>query len=43
MQFSAVAIAVGTLCRGLRPPRCAGSYYVQPVLVRVRRWRPAAA
>lgn len=39
MNFSAIAIAVGTLCGGLWPPRCAGSYYITPVLVRVRRHR----
>jgi hypothetical protein len=39
MGFSPIAIAVGTLCGGLRPPCCAGSYHITPVLVRVRRQR----
>jgi hypothetical protein len=38
MGFSAIAIAVGTLCGGLHPPRCEGSYHIVP-LVWVRRRR----
>lgn len=37
MTFTPIAIAVGIVCAGLRPPRCEGSYHIQPVLVRVRR------
>lgn len=39
MTFTPIAIAVGIVCSGLRPPRCEGSYYITPVLVRVRRQR----
>lgn len=34
MNFSAIAIAVGTLCGGLRPPRCAGSYHMPALAAR---------
>lgn len=39
MNFHPIALAVGTLCRGLNSLRCLGSYHIQPILVRVRRQR----